>query len=87
MSIALDLCCLMELLTIPLAVELFIIMVMGGWGCPISSRAILNPTADLLLMNKAPTSASAADAINVLILVHSVCTTPLFLGSWLDGFV
>eukprot|EP00957_Ditylum_brightwellii_P069545 5281649-Ditylum_brightwellii.AAC.1 len=67
MSIPLDLHCLMELLTIPLAVELSIIMGMG-LGCPISSREILNPTADLLLMNKAPTSASAVDAITVLIL-------------------
>eukprot|EP00957_Ditylum_brightwellii_P006606 501011-Ditylum_brightwellii.AAC.1 len=77
----------MELLTIPLAVELSVIMGVGGWGCPIFSRAILNPTAALPLTNKAPTSVFAADDITAVILVHSVCTAPLFVGSWLGGFV
>eukprot|EP00957_Ditylum_brightwellii_P204700 15340451-Ditylum_brightwellii.AAC.1 len=34
-------------------------MGVGDWECPISSRAIHNPTAALLLINKAPISASA----------------------------
>eukprot|EP00957_Ditylum_brightwellii_P142964 10893141-Ditylum_brightwellii.AAC.1 len=63
MSIALDLHCLMELLTIPHAVELSVIIGVWGWGCPIFLRTILNPTAALLFINKASTSASAADAI------------------------
>eukprot|EP00957_Ditylum_brightwellii_P212027 15366875-Ditylum_brightwellii.AAC.1 len=50
-------------------------MGVGGWGCPISSKAIFNPTAVLLLINKAPTSASAADAIT--------CPPALLLASTL----
>eukprot|EP00957_Ditylum_brightwellii_P209465 15361879-Ditylum_brightwellii.AAC.1 len=66
----------MELMTIPHAMELSVIIGIGGRGCPISLREILNPTAALLLINSYPTSASAADAMAVLILVHSTYIAP-----------
>ena len=63
MSMALDLRCLTVLLMMPEAMELSVCMGIGPCGCPISSSEFLSTSLSLVLMNRPPNSASAAEAI------------------------
>ena len=63
---------------------------MGGWECPISSSVMRMRTASWQFKNKAPNSASAADAMMLQSILHTTYTMPLsvgskFLGSCGDG--
>ena len=59
MSIALDIFCLMLLLTIPTAVELSTCIGAGGWGWLISMSVVRIGTAAWPFRKRAPYSASA----------------------------
>jgi hypothetical protein len=50
----------------------------GGWGWPISSRAVQMGTAFWLLQNMPPVLASAVEATTTLRIVLLVCTAPAF---------
>jgi hypothetical protein len=69
----------------PTAVELLQCMGGGGCGCPISSRVSRNITACLQLRKRAPSSASAVEAMTKRKIVHSVRNAPFnlmgFVGS------
>lgn len=67
----------MVLLTMPTAVELFMWMGVGGWGCPISSRASHIIFVSIALRNRAPSSALAAETGLHFRMVHRAKTTPL----------
>ena len=51
-----------------------------GWGCPSSSRVCRMATAVFALMNRAPSSASAADDITAHIICEMLRTAPLLSG-------
>ena len=85
MSIALDLRCLIVPVAIPNAVELSTWTGVGGWECPISSSVIRMGTASWQFKNKAPNSASAADAMMLRSILHPTYTMPFSLGSKLAG--
>ena len=53
----------------------------GGWECPISSSVIRMGTASWQFKNKAPNSASAADAMMLRSILHTTYTIPLIVGS------
>ena len=60
-------CCLMVPLKTPLVALLSVFMGVAGWGCPNSSSVALTGAASWAFTNRAPTSASAADAtVNML---------------------
>ena len=54
---------------------------MGGWECPISSSVMRMGTASCQFKNKAPNSASAADAMMLRSILHTTYTMPLSVGS------
>ena len=58
---------------------------MGGWVCPISSSVMHMGTASWQFNNKAPNSASAADAMILRSILHTTYTMPLSVGSKLAG--
>ena len=58
---------------------------MGGWECPISSSVIRMGTASWQFKNKAPNSASAADAMMLRSILHTTYTMPLSVGLKLAG--
>ena len=79
-SIAFDLLCFIVLLTIPIAVELSVWMVVGSfWGCPISSNLSLKSTFSLPFRNNHPSSASDADAITFFNIAAITKMAPLWL--------
>ena len=52
----------------------------GGRWWPISARYDLMDVAFCYFSNKPPNSASVADAITFLIMLHYTCTGPLYVG-------
>ncbi len=62
------------------AIVLSVWMGVRGCGCPNSSNVHRIDTAVLALMNSAPSSASAADDITVLIICEMFNTAPLLMG-------
>ena len=75
----------MVLFAMPTAVVLSMWMGVGGGGCPSSCNMIRMTSASLALRNKAPSSASAAEAVMHFKIVHDVSTAPLSragLPSW-----
>ena len=58
---------------------------MGGWECPISSSVMRMGTASWKFKNKAPNSASAADAMMLRSILHTTYTMLLSVGSKLAG--
>ena len=58
---------------------------MGGWECPISSSLMWMGTASWKFNNKAPNSASAADAMMLRSILHTTYTLPFSVGSKLAG--
>ncbi len=87
MSIDLDLLCLMVLLVIPAAVELSVLMGVGGCGCPISSKIVLSIITSCPFTNNAPISASAADAMTCFIIELTACNGPFKGGVEAGDFV
>ena len=85
MSIALDLRCLIVLVAMPNAVELSTWTGVGGWECPIYSSVMRMGTASWQFKNKAPNYASAADAMMLRSIFHTMYTMPLSVGSKLAG--
>ena len=53
----------------PIALELFVWMGMGGCGCPISTSVARIATAFFTLMKRAPNSALVADDIALITFV------------------
>ena len=64
------------LFVIPTAVELSQCMGAGGYGCPISSRVSQQIVACLQLRNRAPSSASAAEATTKRKIAHIMKDSP-----------
>ena len=58
---------------------------MGGWECPISSSVMWMGTSSWQFKNKAPNSASAADAMVLRSILHTTYTMPLSVGSEFAG--
>eukprot|EP00957_Ditylum_brightwellii_P148650 11316941-Ditylum_brightwellii.AAC.1 len=58
-------------------VELSVIASVGSWGWPISSRTKQSSSPLQVLRNKAPISASVAEAMTVHNILHTVWTGPL----------
>ena len=52
----------------------------GGCWCPISDRAVHMEVAFWQFSNKPPNSASVADSITFLMILHSTCTGPFYRG-------
>ena len=69
----------------PWEVLLSVLMVVGGCGWPNSSRAVRMGTAVLALWKIPIVSASAAEDMTFLTVLHSVCSGPLGagVGVWL----
>ena len=80
MFIALDLRCLIVPVAIPNVVELSTWNEVGGWECPISSSVMRMVTASWQFKNKAPNSASAADAMMLRSILHTMYTMPFSVG-------
>ena len=64
------------LFTTPFDVELSVWMGVGGWGCPISTIMFLMYTASFVLMNSAPSSASAAGDMTALMICDMFTVAP-----------
>ena len=62
------------------AVELSVCIGVCVWGWPDSSSVVRMDTAVFVLMNNAPSSASAADDMTDLIICDMLRTAPLFIG-------
>ena len=62
------------------AVLLSIWIGVRGWGWPISSRVWRIETAVFAFINKAPSSASAADDMTARMICEMFRTAPLFVG-------
>ena len=75
----LDLRCLTVSLMMPEAVELSVCMCIGPYGCPISSSEVLITSHSLVLMNRPPNSASAAEAIKFFRMDATTNIAPLCL--------
>ena len=58
---------------------------MGGWECPISSSVMRMGTASWQFKNKAPNSASIADAMMLRSIFHTTYTMTFSVGSKLSG--
>ena len=58
----------------PFAVLLSVFIGVAGWGKPNSSEVTLMGAASWAFMKRAPTSASAADAIAFLIILATTAT-------------
>ena len=80
MSIALDLVCFDVPLTIMFAAVLSVATGVSGCWCPISAKSVRMEVTLWQFSNKLPNSASVADAITFLIILHSTCTGPLSGG-------
>ena len=83
MSIALERLCLMVLLMNPIAVELSTCIGVGGCSWPISWRAMRIGTASFAARNAAPTSASIADDMTLLMIFARTRAAPFSAGVWL----
>ena len=68
------------LVTKPRAVVLSVMIGVGGWMWPISSRSILAGMACLEFKNNAPISASAAEDMTFLMICAMLWKAPLFGG-------
>ena len=64
---------------IPDAVEFSVCIGVWCWGCPIYSNVFLITSPSLALMNRPPTSASAADAMKIFRMAVTTNTYPLCL--------
>ena len=64
----------------PAAVELSVLIGVGGCGNPISARQVRMGTATCPLWKRAPSSASAADAMTFRSVLHSAWRGPLGVG-------
>ena len=64
----------------PSAVVLSVIIGVGGWMWPISSRSVLAGMACLELRNNTPISASAAEDMTLLMIWAMLWKAPLFGG-------
>ncbi len=62
------------------AVELSVCIGVRVWGWPISLSVVRMETAVFALMNRVPSSASAADDMTALIICDMLRTAPLFIG-------
>ncbi len=71
----------------PAAVELSQWIGVGGWGCPISSRVSLNIVACLQLRNRAPSLASAAEAMTKRKMAHKVKNAPGVVQAWVGHWI
>ena len=80
MSKVFDLSCLIFEVSMPWAVLLSVLMMVGGCGWPSSSKAVLMGTAVLLLCYIPMDSASAADDMTLRMVLHSVWMGPLGVG-------
>ena len=78
-SIAHDLWRLMVLFAMPTAVALSQCIGILGWGCPRSSRVVLNIIPSWQFINNAPSSASAANATTYIKIAHNVWKAPYSL--------
>ena len=58
---------------------------MGDWECPIYSSVISMVTASWQFKNKAPNSASDADAMMLRSILHTMYTMPFSVGLKLAG--
>ena len=74
MSIVLDLFCFTIPLTIIFANVLSVATGVGGCWWTIYSRAIIMDVAFWKFSNNSPNSASVADAMTFIIILHSTCT-------------
>ena len=74
---ALLLFCVIVPFIIPFAVLLSVLIFVAGYGCPISTNACLNGTANLAFMKRAAISASVADDITNFITFASIRMDPL----------
>ena len=72
-----DFCCLICLLENPTAVELLTLHGVGGCLCPISSSVVRMETASFVLLNSAPHSASATNAMTLRMMVEVLRMAPL----------
>ena len=71
-------------LTMLLAAVLYVATGVGGFWWPISARAVLMEVAFWKFSNKPTSSASVADAIIFLMMLHSTCTGTFSRGiSWI----
>ena len=84
MPIARDIFCFAVLLTMMFATVFSVATGVGGFMWPISSGAVLIEVAFWQFSNHPPSSASEADSVTFLVMLHSTCTSP-FLGgiSWI----
>ena len=74
--------CILLLIT-PSAVVLLVWIGVCGWGWPISLSICRRWTASFALINIAPSSASAAEDVNALMMVAIVRIVPLLGGDFL----
>ena len=74
-----DFCLLMVLSTMPTAVVLSMRIGMGGCGCPNSVSVSRMIRACCALRNRAPNSASAAEAATMRRIVHNEWMAPFSL--------
>ena len=65
-----------HLFAIPDAVELSVLIGMGGWMCSNSSTVVLYIVASWLLTKSAPISAPPADAITFFMMEQTICKGP-----------
>ena len=79
MSIALDIFFSVPL-TMLFAAVLSIAAGVGGCGWPIYARSVIADVTFWKFSNDPPNSASVADAMTFLILLHSTCTGPFYRG-------
>ena len=80
MSIARDLFCFVVLFTMLFAAIFSVAIGVGGCRCPISARAVLIEVSFWQFSNNPPSSASMADAMTFLMMLHSICTGPFSGG-------
>ena len=86
MSIAFDLFCLTVAVTMTLAAELSVFIVVGGWVKSSSWSVILRGTAVFPLCNSPLTSALASDATKCLRILHSMWIGPFASGGRFGDF-
>jgi hypothetical protein len=71
----------------PAVVELSQCIVIGGWGCPISSSVSQKIVACLQLRNNALSSASVVDATTHLKIAHNVKNASFNLMGFVGHFL
>jgi len=84
-SIAFDRFCFTSSLAMPTAVLLSVTIGVGGWGCSISSAAILIGQASLQLWKSPANSASAADESTSFMMLQLMLMGPVCVGGGLFG--